>query len=292
MSTPSNVYQPSGEKGEALWQMPLIAIPVIFLLSILYGYVSVYNPLAGVISFIFPIGYGGAIALTLFIAGQYAQCRNENLMVGLSLACGILALYLAWASFLCVTYNCYAPPDEVSAGMWEVLIQPLAMWDFTCEINETGWFWLEDIAPSGFILWIFWLCEAAIIVGMITWIPNFLLRNCVYCERCFRWCVEKKNIARFAVPDSSSDLAGRIKKGDILALTGLGEEPIGLGFNYTFLRLDSQRCEKCGDTGTFQVVHVFHRIKDGKETESETKWTELMVLNRISLQAFNAARAQ
>jgi hypothetical protein len=100
MSATSKKYEHSGNPGRGYLVIPLVAIPATILLSIVYGYICVYNPFAGKISFLIPIGYGLGIGYCIERAIIWGKCRSKSAVYGAGLGFGCLAFYCGWASFL------------------------------------------------------------------------------------------------------------------------------------------------------------------------------------------------
>ena len=198
---------------------------------------------------------------------------------------GCFALYCAWAAFLYVLVNRDAPAHSAPPSLAQVYLSPFGIWRAALSINDSGWYSMFSGTPSGIILWIFWLAEAAIIVFCVAALPMTTLSK-VFCENCESWCDEKEDIARF---DTTGDkkLLERIQAGELNALAELRMSPSG---SKMFLRVDSQRCKTCPETATFAVKKVtLERNKEGKmETKAEDVCAPV-VLTPEALQQFQQA---
>ena len=283
MAITSTKYEHSGNSGHGFMVIPLVAIPATLLLSVVYGYVCVYNPFAGKISFLIPVGYGIAIGYCILRAVILSKCRNKNAVYAISIGMGVFALYCGWAAFIYALIG-----RSGGAGgptLAQVYLSPVALWNIALAINNTGWYSVFGGTPSGIILWIFWVLEAGIIIVCTVLLPLTTLQK-VFCETCDNWCDEKEDIARFEVsPDRK--LMDRVKGGDLLALAELRMSPAG---SRLFLRVDSQRCKSCQDTATFAVKKVsMQPNKEGKLEASAEDICDPMVLTPDALQQFQQA---
>lgn len=262
----AQVYAPSGKLGNGLLLMPLVGIACAAVLGFAYGYINIYNPLI-YIQAIGTLLYGLGVGYALAKAVEWSKCRSAGATFVVSAAAGLFALYAAWVTFEYALISRSLSTGEEGPTLFQLFSSPSAVWGIAWEINETGWFTLfrSKTQLSGIILTLFWIVEAAIIVGATVIIPLGFVREHVFCEDCSVWCKEKKDLARFGLARSSG-VKQRLTDGD---LTALGELPVDEAIaNTPYIRVDSQRCEQCDSTAAFTAKEITH------EQDKEGNWKE------------------
>ena len=273
---PASVYKPSGESGNAMVLVPMFAIPLSLIMGIVYAYISVYNPLIGVISFLLPLGFGALFGLGLTKAVSLAKCRNPRLVL---LTCGaatVFVMYCVWASFIYVFLDHINAPVPLTT----VFLGPAGIFNTMSLIAVNGWYTVKGTTPSGIVLWLFWVCEAGMIAYLAVTMPLNHVKETLFCEDCNDWCAAKKDLARY-LPTGETAKNNRIKDGD---LTVLAELTPATKTAPLYMRLDSQRCGKCSRTSTFQLSQIsITKDKNGKPQEKVEKLTELVILTPESL---------
>ncbi len=272
----ATVYKPSGESGNAMVLVPLFAIPLSLILSIVYAYISVYNPLIGVISFLLPLGFGALFGFGLTSAVTLAKCRNPQLVLLTCSAATLFVMYCVWACFIYVFLDHINSPVPLTT----VFLDPGGIFAAMSQIAAVGWYTVKGTTPSGIVLWIFWLCEAGMIGYLAVSMPFSHVKETLFCEDCNDWCPAKKDLARY-VPTSETAKTERIKSGDLTVLAELTPATVTAPI---YMRLDSQRCGKCSRTSTFQLSQItITKDKNGKPQEKVEKLTELVILTPDSL---------
>lgn len=179
------IYQHSGKYGFAPALFLAVGIPLLFILSVLYSYITLYNPIAGYLTLLILAGYvfisGAGISFLL----KYGKSRNKTFVIAASVIGGLLALYFAWVIFL------YALTNRLGGGganFLGLLLDPFAVWNAMVLINKTGWYKIFGTTPSGVVLWIMWGIEAVVIVLGIAFIGSLAIDDEMFCEQCDTWC--------------------------------------------------------------------------------------------------------
>jgi len=260
------VYSPSGKLGNGLLLMPIVGVACAAVLGVAYGYINNYNPLV-YIQAIATVFYGLGIGYALAKAIEWSKCRSAGATFAIAAATGFFALYAAWVAFEYALISRSLSAGEEGPTLFQLFSSPGVVWSVAWEINETGWFTLfrSKTQLSGIILTLFWIVEAAIIVGATVIIPLGFVREHVFCEDCSVWCKEKKDLARFGLARSSG-VKQRLTEGDLTALGELPTEKVLL--HQPYIRVDSQRCEQCNNTAAFTAKEVT------PEQDKEGKWEE------------------
>ena len=264
----ARVYSPSGKLGNGLLLMPVAGALSATVLGVVYGYINNYNPLI-YIQFFATLFYGAGVGYVLKKAIEWSKCRSVDATFLIGGTTGLFALYAAWAGFEYVLLNRSLSTGVTGPTLFQLFSSPRAVWNIAWGINETGWFTLfhSNTQLSGIILTLFWIVEAAIIVGITVIIPLGFVRGHVFCEDCSVWCKEKKDLARFGFA-RSPEVKQRLVDGDLTALVELPTEEVLL--NQPYIRVDSQSCEQCKGTAAFSATEITpEKDKEGKWEEKE-----------------------
>jgi len=278
-------YKHSGAMGNALWSVPVFAVPATLVAALVYGYVCVYNPSEKLAVFL-AIGYGALIAYLVSRAGKSAKCRSTMCMNAMGFAFGLFALYASWVCFIYALLNRFGNggPIPTLVGLF---FSPDEVWNIMQDIGKSGWFSLSGSMFNGTLLWISWGIEALTILGFSTFMPAFLMGDWVFCEPCNKWCAEKGDIARFGTPEPGAQM-DRVKAGD---LTVLGELPPDAGGQTPHIRLNNRRCESCGQTDAVEIKRYWYvQTNKGPNEKSEVLRSN-MLLDEKDLNELQAALA-
>jgi hypothetical protein len=264
MSATARVYSPSGKTGNSFLFMPPLGFAAGVIMGGIYAYINVYNPLLilqGIATFL--LGYG--LSQVLIKGAKLSQCRSIPAAMAIGLLTAVVGIYVAWATFEYALIR-KSVGEDISLLMpayTDLLFDPALVWNTALGINEEGWFSIGKGAHvSGIFLAILWIGEILIVLGLVLFPLYAFVSNTLYCEACKVWCNESKDLARFE-PAPSDALTQRLKDGDLTAIAEL--TPHAGTDNSPFIRIDSQRCQSCGNTATFQASQVtFTQEKDGK----------------------------
>ena len=262
MSSATSKYEMSGAIGSSLILVPVVGILAGLVCGSAYAYVTVYSPIGGWISIIFVVGYAFAVGLATAMAIKASKCRNTTLAGILALFVGLFALYSAWIFFLFVLLRQGGVPIQWS-DVPTMFFSAEANWDAVLAINNNGWFEMAGGTPSGIFLWVLWLIEAAIIVGMITSFGFGAVAQEVFCERCHCW-IEDGPTLHLAAPERMETLQ-RLGSGHLEDLYQLDLVAFD---EYPRMQVETKNCQECQNTATCRIKAVSLEIdKDGKSSE-------------------------
>jgi hypothetical protein len=165
--------------------LPIGGIPLLLLLACIYAYISVYNPIGGYITFLIILGYAFACGIGLGLLLKFSKCRNTAFCWITGVIGGLLSVYFAWSFFLFVLLNRL---ESDAPGFLDVAFSPIIAWNLITEINQTGWFSIKSLTPSGILLWILWGIEAGTIFFVTLLLSTQAIENEMFCEKCRIWC--------------------------------------------------------------------------------------------------------
>ena len=274
-------YQLSGGMGKSLPAVFIGGSITAVILGYIYGYLCVYNPLAGFISFFLVLGYGLALGAVIFAFGHESNCRNPKFMGFMGVSLGCFSLYSSWVVFLYALLKRYSE-DVDDLSLLSMFVDPTMVWGMVLNVNETGWFSLRGYTPTGGVLWTFWALEALMIVG----IAFFTARSedDVFCEQCYRWS-ETLDPVSFLAP-TNPEGQPKLDLHDLSDLNGMdraeGGEP------HT-IRIKTCRCSECGLTATYQLFHDAITVDDkGKTEKTEKNLTPKYIIHQEDLEKLKA----
>ena len=234
-------------------------------LSAVYSYGVNWIPWIYV-TFLLTAGFGFAIGWAVYFAAKKGKVRNNGVVAAVGLLCGLLGVYYAWAF------------DMVARAGAPFTMDPLVLWDYVLEFNTNGAWAIGRHAKenvTGIFLWIVWLVEAGVIMGLATFMPYHMLSESVFCETCDQWTKEEEDVRRLSIEKADTAVA-RALAGDLAALTSIPAAELGAP---AYLRLDLKTCENCDQSNYLSVVSVTTTTnKKGEEsTNTNTLVQHLLI---------------
>jgi hypothetical protein len=276
-------YSPSGHyslPGAALGLALGLGAAVI--LGPIYGGFTSWLPIAGVVTFLLAVLFGGAIGGVAAQGLKWGHVRNGAVAAGVGALAGSAGLYLAWAAWIWGLLE----SNHQTVSYASLLLHPQRLGGAILKINETGAWSIGGISPSGVTLWFLWALEAILAIGPAAFLPVSIVTE-PYCERCHAWCVTNKGVAirRTARADESE----RLREKDLALLQAMGA-PEANAFDY--MRLDLTNCPKCGQMHTLSARNVRVRVDaKGKQSEREAAVVNHLLLNEQEADAVRALAA-
>ncbi len=262
-------YKHSGAIGSAALLVPVGGSIGAVILGFLYGYISVYNPIAGYVSFLITGAFAAGLVFLMFALAKKGKCRNTPFLHAMGGLIGMVAMYVSWVVFIYALINREGDAQLSLIGM---LASPQIIWDSIVAINESGWFTIKSWTPSGIVLWVFWGIEALIVVGAPLFMGAGGVDDEVFCERCNNWC-ETKETFQLALPASDS-VAEHVTRGQLEALEALERVEGGM---YPRLDVTLHLCKGCTKTAAYQVKITRLEV-DKEDSVSEKSYTVTKML--------------
>lgn len=254
------LYQHSGKLGLGPILLPAAGIPLLLILALIYAYINVYNPIGGYITLLIILGYAFVCGLVIATLLKLGKVRNSRFCFVSAVVGGLLSLYFAWVFFLYVLAHRF---DLMEVGVLQLLFNPFAVLSVMNEINKTGWFSIKGATPSGIFLWILWLIEAGIILGVVTLAGSAAVDDEMFCEKCDRWC-EVAETKHLKIPPGLAST----KASDINPLTfGNLEDADNINARPA-IQAERLKCSNCVDYSGWKFKVISTEIdKDGNEKD-------------------------
>ena len=179
-------YQPSG-KIPFFGTVLMLALGTLsaLILSFVYAVISRYNPLI-YIQFFVTLGFGVAMGVSVKAVGHMMKVRNRFFAILISLVIGAIGIDFAWVWYIYMLTGWNADL---------LLFNPVATWSIIQELAEAGVWELRGAKPTGTVLYVFWLIEAAIILVMC-FVTGAEMET-PFCEDCNCW-TEKRDALSIA----------------------------------------------------------------------------------------------
>jgi hypothetical protein len=272
-------YAHSGKfsiQGVAMGLVAGLAAAVV--LGFIYSYLILYIPFIYV-NFLATAGFGALVGGVAAWGLRRGKVRNTPVALSVVAIVAIGALYAAWVVWM---YGFLRRQEtDLRLDLAVIALHPRLLFDLILAVSDEGAWQIKGMTPTGPVLWVAWLIEASLIVG----VPLFVAADPLtepFCESCERWAEEKQGIATVADADAE-ELRSRLEAKDFAFLEGLGAKKPNAG---SWVRLDLHSCPDCGMLNTLSVKRVTLKVdKKGKESQHVKK-----VMNRLLLDVPEAAR--
>lgn len=273
-------HKHSGSLGITPLLAPLPATLAALVLACIYAYVVVYIPVAGYLSVFFVGAFSYGMAVVVKRIGLIGKCRSPGFLTVVGVYTALVGLYTSWAFFEFALLS----RGDVDVDLLALLSSPGAVWDIAVMINETGWYTVFSITPSGVALWVLWGLEAIIIcIGPVLMGSSGLLDE-LFCERCNAWCAASLEDLQFALP-ADGIISPELQAGNIQALETLGPKGAELD---PYLQMVVKNCRTCDHTATAKLELVKPSRDEGKLTTEASDLGETNVLSRADYGSLTA----
>lgn len=248
-----NYYRPSG-RFTPIGALTALGVGLVSvaLLSWVYGYLMAWIPLVYFLV-LGVIGYGSALGALTGKGLKKGRIRNPVVAVAIGALVGVAGVYAGWVIWI--------------LAMWDVfIVSPEALLMAVQKLGEEGVWSMSGTTPTGWFLYSFWICEAAIILGWCVYLALRAVTGTPFCERCSCWMEPGETLGVFAT-DATIDEVKRgleLEKLDVLAKL-IPLEEVGSDFTVAM----GEGCDSCDyRLLSFKQMNVT-LDKDGNEQVKE-----------------------
>ncbi len=247
-----------------------VGLPVAFV----YAYVALYShyiPFVRWGTFLLAAVFGAVVGLSTSGGLHWGKARNAAVGYITSLVVGLVVFYVSWAVWI------YAVLRRVDAKptLLPLLVYPPLLWHFIVEVSKVG-AWTLVVRPTGFVLWILWGIEAAIVLGAAVAVGGILVDIDVFCESCEAWCAEEREVCVLNAA-GPGELKQRLEAKDFGYLKKLGARSSGA---QAWVRVDLHACPACRATNTLTVKSTTVSVdKEGKKSESSKDVVDRLLIS-------------
>lgn len=264
-SSRSLYYKHSGHIG-ALGLAKLIATALVGTLvaCVIYAYGTFYIPFV-YLNFLFTFGYGLAVGFLVVIGAKLGKVRSPAVVACCGFGFGLFAEYANWVAWLFAL-------SKQSA----VVVSPLDMLTLMQRIAEKGVWSVKGLTPTGTVLYLIWVMEALIIIGVAGFMSWRSLKVLPFCERCNQWVDQSHKVTALDFVLDPDALRSQLERGEFVALEKL-KRTVG---NTDYTELELMHCPSCQDLFLLSVTTVVTREDSkGREEKTETTVVENLLID-------------
>lgn len=163
--TEQNTYEHSGK-----FSLPGVLIAfglgvlTAIVMAFIYNFLIVLIPII-YLNFFITVGFGVAIGYSVKYFSRFGKIRNKTYIISLAAAVGFVAFYFQWiAYFVFLSYDDLS--FEAYSDHLSIIFNPLYLASLIIELNVVGSWSIFGLMFNGMPLWLIWISEAAIIIGM------------------------------------------------------------------------------------------------------------------------------
>jgi hypothetical protein len=247
-------------------------------LAMAYAYTEFYVKTADIATALIVCCFAAAAGFAVYFVLKWGHVRNMAITLLISVTAAVIFFYGSWVVWECAVAR-EAGRNSAFWQPWQLAQRPLAVWNTALRINRVGTFTLNDRAVDGIELWIFWILEAAGLIGATILIPVLLLRNAAFCEQCGSWCKTTKEIARVQYFDEEL-VREHMEQKDFEYLVRLGRATKTTPIHF---RLDLQSCPGCPNTNLLTINRIKITYHNGNPIERPKR-----IVDRLWLDAAQA----
>lgn len=257
-------------------------------LSVLYVLGTVFIPIIQ-LEVLLTVAFGAAIGAATGGVMHFFKVRSLLTVALVSFCLGVFGWLVSWPPWI---YTVFWQAD-VPISPLDVL-NPFFLMEAIPQIYENGTWSIgssSTSAVSGLLLGAVWVLEAAIIVGMATFVGAAMSGDRVFCERCETWCTMLRDQGLYdqAALDGIRDALAQRADLSLLSSAPLPTEPmeprrwgsLKLGF-----------CPSCGETNVVGLELVSQTVNSKGQAElHNVEHLGYLCISRDQMQSLRSALA-
>jgi len=242
-------HQLSGEVGFlAPLLMIFLGVIAAVILSLIYNYLIYHLPFV-YFNFLLTVSYGGLIGWLVGYLGQMGKLRNGKVYLLIGLLVGLFAEYVSLVSWIFVMSKHH-----------NLIFSIFGIFNFAKEVAIFGSWSIFGFTFKGTLLYMVWLVEALIIVGLTSFVSVECSKLYPFCEKCKRWFKNKITISGLEIPNNVDNFKEALEGGHFSSLLNLGKSKS----EADYLQIVLPHCPACGDKH-YLSVDIFSNKKKSKE---------------------------
>jgi hypothetical protein len=211
------------------------------------------------------IGYGALFGVLTGLLMKYGRVRNNAVTTITAAVVAFIALYCAWNGHIHATFR-DAPilvfPDEMLYGMKQLY-------------RDGSWGMSAGAPVTGVLLALFWVGEAAVILGMAVFVAFRMISELPYCETSRCWLEKTKKIDTLGTFTDPAQRAA-FKSGDLGPLTQAQRRPENAAQWTRIVLKHSPNCQVFNTVRLQEVTLQFD--KKGNPKQSAKNLTRDLIL--------------
>jgi hypothetical protein len=175
-------YKLSGKSGNIFIVGILLGPILVTLLSIIYAYIDVYNPIVYATLLVF-IGLLLGIIIIQKLVIRLSKCRSKGSSIIYGIVTGLFGVYASWCAFLYVMFR----REDLPVELLDLMLSPSLVFEMAQSLSVDGYYTLFGTTVKGGFLWFIWIVEAIGILGAGALGGLAIMHEEIFCEDCNRW---------------------------------------------------------------------------------------------------------
>ena len=235
------------------------------ILSAIYSYAIHYIPLV-FLNVICTIFFGYFTGIIIGISGKIAKIRNSTVLTVYGIIFGLFAVYSSWVIWLFELFQRQG---------WT--FNPVTILHIMQFLSIEGVWSSGSFTPTGFLLYIIWFVEAAIIVGGCIYASSTYIKNDAFCEKCNAWVKDRHVLPNLNYTYNSNKLKNLLHQGQFSALSDLKiQDPP----NDSYTAVELSKCSNCDELYllTVNIVEIIKK-SDGNFKTHKTTVVQNMIID-------------
>ncbi|MCW5906863.1 MAG: hypothetical protein KIS94_03310 [Chitinophagales bacterium] len=237
-------------------------------LSIVYIALQWFIPII-YLNLLITVGFGFGLYLALAYLVKLGKIRNQGIAAGVALFAALVGMYSQWALFISLMERVdgnvlYFVKTSFSLDNYmAVFTDPLRLFSEAKILNDIGTFSIKSATVSGIVLWMVWIIEAAMIIGIPVYFTYIHAGN-PFSEKNNTWMDESTFDVKLKYIEDTAAFKSAVESGDYAVINNL----VGNEAQDRFSSITGYRSE--GDENMF-LTFTNHLITTNKKGEAEEK---------------------
>jgi hypothetical protein len=271
-------YKLSGKSGNIFIVGILLGPILVTLLSIIYAYIDVYNPIVYLTLLVF-IGLLVGIFIVQKLVIRLSKCRSKGSSIIYGILTGLFGFYASWCTFLYVMFR----KEDVPMELLDLMLSPSLVYEMAQSLSVDGYFTLlgGGTVKGGF-LWFIWIVEAIGIIGAGALGGLAVIHEEIFCEDCNRWAEDINFDMRLAIDNKG--ITKEIIETDIEKILNFDKLE---NLNSEHIKVNLHQCSKCQNTNTIDIDFITYETNDkGEVKEKNEDFSSVYILSTNQFNLF------
>jgi hypothetical protein len=271
-------YKLSGKSGNIFIVGILLGPILVTLLSIIYAYIDVYNPIVYLTLLVF-IGLLVGIFIVQKLVIRLSKCRSKASSIIYGILTGLFGFYASWCTFLYVMFR----KEDVPMELLDLMLSPSLVYEMAQSLSVDGYFTLlgGGTVRGGF-LWFIWIVEAIGIIGAGALGGLAVIHEEIFCEDCNRWAEDINFDMRLAIDNKG--ITKEIIETDIEKILNFDKLE---NLNSEHIKVNLHQCSKCQNTNTIDIDFMTYETNDkGEVKEKSEDFSSVYILSTNQFNLF------
>lgn len=270
-------FKLSGKSGNIFIVGILLGPILVTLLSIIYAYIDVYNPIVYLTLLVFIGLLFGIIIIQKFVI-RLSKCRSKGSSIIYGILTGLFGVYASWCTFLYVMFR----KEDIPVELFDLMLSPSLVFELAQSLSVDGYYTLFGATVKGGFLWFIWILEAIGIIGAGALGGSAVMHEEIFCEDCNRWSEDLNFDMRLAI--DNKDVTKEIIETNIEKILIFNKHD---NSNSEHIKVNLHQCSKCQNTSTIDIDLMTYETNDkGEVKEKNEDFSSVYVLSTNQFKLF------